>query len=109
VSASFSHLLNHLDELAEFVIKLDLLFSLSLFLLQFVHVVKSPSGPAHVQVVGCDPCFFEELDVCHFSGAYLDGRFQGEMDYDNKLVFGAWLEKGVLDVGENDVYIVPFD
>ena len=99
-------LLNELDEASETIVKLDLLLSLSLLLLELVHVSQSFAGSLVVKVICRHTSFFEELDVLDFLLSNENWHLKVEVNDDDQFIFSTGLEKGMLDVGEGDIHVV---
>ena len=99
-------LLNKLDEASETIVKLDLLLSLSLLLLELVHVSQSFAGSLVVKVICRHTRFFEELNVLDLLLSNENWHLKVEVNDDYQFILSAGLEKGMLDVREGYVHVV---
>jgi hypothetical protein len=80
------------------VVKLDLLLSLALLLLELIHVSESLALRLVIQIISRIACLFEELNILVLLLSNKNWHFQMEVNDHYQFIFSAGLEKGVLDI-----------
>ena len=86
------------NKACEPVVKLDLLLSLALLLLQLIHVSESLASRLVIQVISRIACLLEELDILMLFLPNHNWNFEVEVNNHDQFILSAGLEKGVLNI-----------